>query len=142
MKYKTEIQNSINYIENNLCNEINLIDIAKQSHYSEFYFHRLFHNVIGTPVMGYVRKRRLNEAAIDLIKTNEMITDIAFKYQFSSEESFSRAFKKVYSMSPRKYRNAKIEISYSENICIFNKYSKPYSNSETTFSMAAWKLSN
>lgn len=111
MENKLKIQDSIDYIEKNLCDAIKIAEIAKQSHYSEFHFNRLFQTAIGTSVMSYVRERRLSEAAIDLIETNEKITDIALKYQFSSEESFSRAFKNKYGASPRYYRNTQREIS-------------------------------
>ena len=105
MDYKLQIQNSIDYIEKNLCESIKLNEIAKQSHFSEFHFHRLFRKAIGTSVMEYVRKMRLSVAAKELAETDEKITNIAFKYQFSSEESFSRAFKRLYGKSPRDYRN-------------------------------------
>jgi AraC family transcriptional regulator len=137
MDYEVKILNSVNYIEENLCKQIKLNDIAKQSYFSEFYFHKLFRSIIGTSVMDYVRKRRLTEAAIDLSKTDEKITGIAFKYQFSSEESFSRAFRKMYGMSPRNYRNNKIQISCSENIFMFKKYAKQFSHKSTALFTAA-----
>ncbi len=104
MNNKLLINKSIEYIEKNLSEEIKLNEVAKQSYFSEFHFHRLFHKTVGTPVMDYVRKRRLFEASRELAETGEKITDIALKYQFSSEESFSRAFKKLYGQSPREYR--------------------------------------
>jgi len=133
MNYKQQIQNSIDYIEKNLCNNLKLDEIAKQSHFSEFHFHRLFRKAVGTPVMEYVRKRRLSEAAIELTETDEKITNIALKYQFSSEESFSRAFKKLYGTSPRDYRNAKRE-SIS---CKKSKDSNIFSSSSTTLCRAS-----
>lgn len=104
MDYKLKIKNSIDYIEKHLCKSITLDEIARQSYFSEFHFHRLFRKAVGAPVMDYVRRRRLFEAARELFETDEKITDIAFKYQFTSEESFSRAFKRLYSISPRDYR--------------------------------------
>lgn len=101
---KQEIQHSVDYIEKHLCDDIKLNEIARQSHFSEFHFHRLFSKAVGTSVMEYVRLRRLNEAANELTETTEKITDIALKYQFSSAESFSRAFKRIYGKSPREYR--------------------------------------
>lgn len=100
-----QIQNSIDYIEKHLCENITLHEIAKQSHFSEFHFHRIFRKIIGASVMEYVRKRRLSQAAAELTQTDEKVTGIAFKYQFSSEEAFSRAFKKLYGACPRDYRN-------------------------------------
>ena len=105
MNNKPQIQNSIDYIEKHLCESIKLREIARQSHFSEFHFHRLFRKAVGATVMEYIRNRRLSEAATELADTEEKITNIAFKYQFSSEESFSRAFKKLKGLSPREYRN-------------------------------------
>lgn len=105
MENKLQIQNSIDYIEKHLCENIKLDEIARQSYFSEFHFHRLFRKAVGTSVMEYVRKRRLSLAAKELAETGEKITNIAFKYQFNSEESFSRAFKRLYGTSPRNYRN-------------------------------------
>ena len=105
MDQKSKIQESIKYIENNLCEEINLKNIARQAFFSDFYFHRLFRSITGKSVMEYVRERRLAESAEALAKTDEKITDIAHKYQYGSEEAFSRAFRKVFGISPREYRN-------------------------------------
>lgn len=106
MNNKLQLNRSIEYIEKNLSENIKLNEIARQSFFSEFHFHRLFHKTVGTPVMDYVRKRRLFEASKELAETEEKITDIALKYRFSSEESFSRAFKKLYGLSPREYRKS------------------------------------
>lgn len=106
MSNKFDIGASIEFIEKHLCDNIKLEDIAKRSYFSEFHFHRLFRSEAGTSVMNYIRTRRLSRAAEELAYTEEDITGIALKYQFSSEESFSRAFKREYGICPRDYRNA------------------------------------
>ncbi len=128
MDHKLQIKKSMDYIEKHLCENIKLDEIAKQSHFSQFHFHRLFRKVVGTSVMKYVRKRRLSEAAIELVETDEKITSIAFKYQFSAEESFSRAFKRFYGTSPRDYRNNSRKISSCAEIGTFIKHSTIFSS--------------
>lgn len=111
------IEKSIDYIENNLCDTLKLKEIAQESHFSEFHFHRLFRKAFGVSVMDYIRKKRLGRAAEELTETHEKITDIALKYQFNSEEAFSRAFRKLYSMSPREFRlNGKTPIRHIQTV--------------------------
>lgn len=122
MNYRETIQESIDYIENNLKEKILLEDLAKIAFLSKFHYHRIFHEIIGETVMDYIRKRRLTEAAKELVESDEKIIDIALKYQFSSQESFTRAFKKMFDISPGEFRRRqvsvllyrKIDISYSK----------------------------
>jgi len=120
-----DIDSSLKFIEENLKENIKLKDLARKAYLSEFHFHRLFTSVTGESVMEYVRNKRLKKAAADLVNTNKKIIDIAFEYQFNSSESFTRAFKRNYSMSPRHYRtqyqnNNTISLKSNEN---FNKKS-------------------
>jgi len=63
--------------------------------------------MVGSSVKDYIRMRRLSEASYELINTEKRILDIALKYQFESQESFTRAFKKMYGVTPGKYRQNK-----------------------------------
>lgn len=110
MEYNKTIQQSIDYIENNLKEKISLEDLAKITYLSKYHYHRVFHGLVGETVMEYVRKRRLTEAAKELTETNVKIVDVALKYQFSSQEAFSRAFKKMFKVSPGEFRRANINV--------------------------------
>lgn len=107
MSYLISIQQAIDYIEDNLREYINPEGVAQEAAYSLFYFHRIFQAVVGDSVMGYIRGRRLSEAAYELAKTDRRILDIALDYQYESQESFTRAFKKMYGMNPGEYRRRK-----------------------------------
>jgi len=104
------IKKSIEYIEDNLDNKIELKELADKAFLSKYHFHRVFHSVVGEPVAEYIRKRRLKEAASELVTTDNKIVDIALKYQFSSQEAFTKAFKRIYGVPPREFRTSKVMV--------------------------------
>lgn len=105
MDYREKIQDSIAYIEENLSEEISLEELAKRAFVSKFYYHRLFHDEVGETVMAYIRKRRLTEAAKELKEGHVNVLDVAMKYQFGSQEAFSRAFKRMFHVAPSKVKH-------------------------------------
>ncbi|KOP80202.1 transcriptional regulator [Lysinibacillus sp. FJAT-14745] len=104
MKNDWLIQKTINWVESHLHEQISADDIDAVSGLSRYHFHRVFQTSVGMSVTEYIRMRRLANAASILLHTNERIIDIAFYYQFESQESFTRAFKKLYGLPPGQYR--------------------------------------
>ena len=51
------------------------------------------------------------EAANELLFTDDKIVDIAFKYQFNSQESFTKSFKRIYGIPPREFRRNKLNVT-------------------------------
>ena len=108
MDYFQRIQQAVDFIEQNLTEPIHLNEVAQQAHCSLYHFHRIFHGMIVEAPKEYIRKRRLTEAVIELIATKQRIIEIAFKYQYQTPESFSRAFRKMFGENPGKYRKRKL----------------------------------
>lgn len=104
MRYLDGIQIAIDYIEDNLKNRILLKDISKIVGYSMYHFHRIFQSCVKESVTEYIRRRRLTKAAYDILYTNARIIDIALEYQFETHESFTRAFTKMFHITPGLYR--------------------------------------
>ncbi|WP_373568331.1 helix-turn-helix domain-containing protein [Lysinibacillus fusiformis] len=98
------IKKIILYVEENLHEPLTLENIAAQSNFSKYHFHRIFQSTIGMTVTEYIRLRRLANASSALLYRSERILDIALYYQFESQESFTRAFKEIYKLPPGKYR--------------------------------------
>lgn len=102
--HEKAIQRSLSFIEQNLTNELHLNLLAKHAGYSIFHFQRIFRKIIGKSIAEYIRERRMTQSARELITTDQRVIDIAMTYRFNSQESFTRAFKKVYDMTPGDYR--------------------------------------
>jgi AraC family transcriptional regulator len=104
MDYKEHIAKAVEYIEENLTNEIDLAACAKACGYSKYYFLRAFKEVAGITPIDYIRKRRLSEIAKRICEGDEYISEIAFAYGFNSKENFTRAFKDEYHILPTEYK--------------------------------------
>ena len=104
MNYLRLVQDVIDYIEDNLTSDISLKDLAEQANFSLYHFHKIFQAVTQNSLKEYIRKRRLTEAAKELIDTDKRIIDLAFEYQYQSQAAFTRAFKKVFGTTPGRYR--------------------------------------
>lgn len=100
----------INYIEENIYNEINYEEVAKIMGVSVFHFQRLFSFLTGIPVAEYIRCRKMTLAGFDIQKSNEKIIDIAFKYRYESHSSFSRAFQLFHGVTPSAVREEGVSI--------------------------------
>lgn len=94
----------IEYIENNLDNEIDYNELSKITNTNIFILERIFMFLTNMTLTEYIKKRRLSRAFEDIRNTNLKIIDIAFKYQYNSASSFNRAFKRVFNITPTECR--------------------------------------
>jgi len=104
------IQKTLDYIEANLAAEHRVEDLAAIAALSVFYYQRLFARLVKKPVREYIKLRRLAHAC-SKIRSGVRFADIAEEYGFGARETFSRAFKDVYGISPSTYRNRTVSLS-------------------------------
>lgn len=104
MDWISGFQQSINYIEDNLSEELSAAEIARQMNVSAFYYQKIFAIVCGFSVGEYIRGRRLSKAGSELVSTDEKIIDIALKYGYDTPEGFTRAFSKFHGSPPSAVR--------------------------------------
>lgn len=121
MNYYEQIQKSIDYIEMNLEEAIDINEAANQAYMSLSNYYRMFFAMVGYSVKEYIRMRRINKAAEELRNSEAGIIDIAVKYDFVSGDSFSRAFKKITRFLPSEYRQGSSVYQF-ERVNLMEKY--------------------
>ena len=104
METKELITNAIRYIRENPKENLSLQSIADNAGFSLTYFDALFKQHTGYTPVEYSRVYKLTRAAIALRCTDDSVLDISLEYGYQSPESFSRAFKAFYSLTPSEYR--------------------------------------
>lgn len=94
-----DIENAIEYIERHLTEKIDYDEVARAAFSSSWHFQRVFGLVCGITLGEYIRRRRLSEAANELI-SGKKVLDVALMHGYETSESFSRAFKKFHGVNP------------------------------------------
>ncbi len=99
------IKEAISYIEENFQNEISVEDIAKTCGLNRSYFGKIFKDVMGKSPQEFLLSYRMIKAT-ELLKLSQLsIGDISNAVGYPNQLHFSRAFKKIYTLSPREWRN-------------------------------------
>ena len=94
------------WIERHLDQPMSLDQIAAHARLSPYHFSRLFTARMGRSVMAHVRGRRLVRGARRLCdEAGLKLVELAFDCGFDSQEAFTRAFKRVFGVSPGRFRS-------------------------------------
>lgn len=99
------IKEAINYIEQNFQNNITIEDIAAVCGINRSYFGKIFRNSVGRSPQEFLMSYRMVKATELLKLTSLSIAEIGSAVGYENQLHFSRAFKTVYGISPREWRN-------------------------------------
>lgn len=95
---------AIAFIEQNYGQNITVEDIAHRCKLDRSYFGKVFKNVMGQSPQEFLIQYRMARAADELIITNDSISSVGESVGYPNQLHFSRAFKSVYGVPPREYR--------------------------------------
>lgn len=109
----------LEFIDENLSGEITAELCAKKCSYSLSNLQKMFRCTFHIGVSDYIARRRLTAAAKELIETDTPILDIALKYGYNSHEVFTRAFARLWGVTPSKFRKSS---RFSEIFPKFDNY--------------------
>lgn len=99
------IRRSIDYIYDNLHQQITVSDLAARAGLTASYFSRLFVKETGMNVNQFINDAKIRTAQNMLRFSDFPILDISVSLGFSSQSVFSSTFKKVTGLSPKAYRD-------------------------------------
>lgn len=111
------------HIQRHLDDPLTLDDLARVACFSPYHFHRVFRGMVGESVGEYVRRLRLERAALQLMYTARPVTELAFDAQYETLESFSRAFRRLFEVSPSEYRRQRQPSDTVQAVPEFTEYS-------------------
>jgi AraC family transcriptional regulator len=103
---RARLSRVLGYIEEHLAVDLTVTDLANVACLSIFHFTRAFAGAMGVPPQRYVRRRRLENAKAMIATGRASLHEIALDCQFSSQSSFTRAFRRATGMTPAGYRRA------------------------------------
>ena len=106
MEWLTGIRSAIDFIEKNLENDISVQDVADKVFISPIFLQRGFSLITGYSIAEYIRNRRLYQAALDLVNTEDLVIVIAYRYCYETPESFTKAFSRFHGVTPSQVRNS------------------------------------
>ena len=83
---------------------VSLAQLAAEHEMSVSHLQKLFKQVYGVPVYRYIKEYRLEQAAVELVRSRKPITEIAQHAGYDNASKFSESFKKRYGKTPSHYR--------------------------------------
>ena len=92
------------HMQANLDADLALGTLAARAGYSASHFHRAFQGEVGETIKAHVLRLRLERAAFRLGFHGGPIIAVAFDCGFGSHESFTRAFRRYFGVTPSAYR--------------------------------------
>jgi AraC-like DNA-binding protein len=98
------------FIERNIKSDANYREMEKSIGFSYRHMRDIFQRTTGISLSRYILARKIANAAFEIRHSEKSITEIAFEYEFSNMDTFTRAFKRSTGLRPSEFRK-------SEHLC-------------------------
>ncbi len=110
MEWVHKLNQSMNYIEEHLTDEIDYEQLGRIACCSTYHYQRMFTYMAGLTLAEYIRRRKMSLAAVDLQSGDERIIDIAEKYGYRSPTAFNRAFQSFHGIAPSSVKDKGVSV--------------------------------
>ncbi|KAA8726322.1 MAG: AraC family transcriptional regulator [Ewingella americana] len=114
--YARRFEQVFDFIEQHLDSALTVEQLSEVACFSRFHFHRQFSQFCGVSVSRYITLMRLKRASYRLVQQSpDKIIDIALDAGFENPESFSRAFKHTFGLTPSEFRKAPVWMDWHKH---------------------------
>ena len=111
--YARRFEQVFTHIEQHLDCPLTVEQLSAIACFSRFHFHRQFSLYCGVSISRYITLMRLKRASFRLVnKPQDKVIDIALDAGFENPESFSRAFKYTFGLSPSEFRKDPVWVDW------------------------------
>ena len=100
------VKEILQYVEKHYNEPIVQADVAKNFCFTPQYFARYFKQCTGITFTEHLTRYRVDQARLELLDTDNRISDIALNNGFNDDRCFINAFKKIYHTTPLQYKKA------------------------------------
>lgn len=97
-----KIQEVVQYIQDNITQELTLTTLEDEFQLTRYYLNRMFKKEVGSTIYQYILLSRISLAK-RLLETNRSVTDVCYSCGFNDYSNFIRAFKKITGLAPKQY---------------------------------------
>jgi AraC family transcriptional regulator len=104
MRNWKKLQPALSFARQNLGKNVALAELAAKTEQSLFHAHRTLRMALGETPKQFTLRLRIDHAAAALVGSRNSILDIALECGFENHETFCRAFRRRFGMSPSAYR--------------------------------------
>lgn len=109
------IQEAIAFIDQNFQNDISVEEIADNCGLNRSYFSKIFKEALGRTPQAFLLNYRMTKAAELLKLTQLSVSDVSKAVGYENPLHFSRAYKNVYGVSPREWRNNNRQVEHAKS---------------------------
>ena len=112
--HNTTVEKAKQFIKEKI-HEVTPDSVSAYCNYSSRQLSRIFEMVTGATLGEYLRWSRLSRSMYEIKYTDAQILDIALKFQYESQEAFTRMFKSTFGVTPGECRKSDADICIEKN---------------------------
>ncbi|MCR4778934.1 MAG: AraC family transcriptional regulator [Lachnospiraceae bacterium] len=97
---RKDISEIMRYVDEHICEKMQLSDISASVGLSDAYASRIFKNQTGLPLFSYINMRKAELALIKMIEGKKMIKEVCIELGYEEQSYFNKTFNKYYHINP------------------------------------------